>query len=224
MFRVRCLTSLSSLSRSLNSRCERRRIFPLAEILAIARRLQPSPPSDLLLLPLLHLEMATLTETDLTRLSTEDGESFVDAYYTTLNASRNQIASFYLPASAGPRPLPHVSYNGELLSDGAALQDRFEKDMPYTHFEPQSTNVHVMNPTMGPAAGGGKREAESNVSLVVQVSGYVRLQERKEGPMRGYSDSFVLIPNKEMTGGKGTGKQGAGRKWLIQTQNFRFVV
>ena len=167
--------------------------------------------------------MATLTETDLTRLSTEDGESFADAYYTTLNASRNQIASFYVPASTGPRPLPHISYNGELLN-ASSFQERFEKDMPYTHFEPQSTNVHVMNPSIGPAAGAGKREAESNVSLVVQVSGYVRLQERKEGPMRGFSDSFVLVPNKTEMGGKGTGKQSAARRWLIQTQNFRFVV
>lgn len=165
--------------------------------------------------------MATLTETDLTRLSTEDGESFADAYYTTLNTTRSHITSFYVPTSAGPRPLPHISYNGELM-DASAFQQRFEKDMPYTHFEPQSTNVHVMNPSVGPVAGTGKREAEGNVSLVVQVSGYVRLRERKEGPMRGFSDSFVLVPNGEDVGGKG--KQSAGRKWLIQTQNFRFVV
>ena len=170
-------------------------------------------------------EMATLTETDLTRLSTEDGESFADAYYTTLNASRGQIASFYVPTSTTPRPLPHISYNGELLNDASAFQQRFEKDMPYTHFEPQSTNVHVMNPSIGPQdAGAGKREAERNVSVVVQVSGYVRLKERKEGPMHGFSDSFVLVPNKEELGGKGTGKQKAERRWLIQTQNFRFVV
>lgn len=168
--------------------------------------------------------MATLTETDLTRLSTEDGERFADAYYTALNASRSQIASFYTPPTAGARPLPHISFNGELLHDASAFQERFEKEMPYTHFEPQSTNAHVMNPSIGPAAGSSKRDAEANVSLVVQVSGYVRLQERKEGPMKGFSDSLVLVPNKEETGGQGTGKQSAGRKWLIQTQNFRFVV
>lgn len=168
--------------------------------------------------------MTTLTETDLTRLSTEDGESFADAYYTSLNASRAQIASFYVPASAAARPLPHISFNGELLNDAAVFQQRFEKAMPYTHFEPQSVNVHVMNPSVGQVAGQGKREAEANVSLVVQVSGYVRLQERKEGPMRGFSDSFVLVSNKDETGAKATGKQSSGRKWLIQTQNCRFVV
>lgn len=180
--------------------------------------------NSILLSYLRHANMTTLTETELTRLSTEDGESFADAYYTALNASRAQITSFYVPSSTSPRPLPHISFNGELLNDASTLQERFEKDMPYTHFEPQSANVHVMNPSIGHIIGNSKRDAEANVSLVVQISGYVRLQERKEGPMKGFSDSFVLVPNKEETGGKGAGKQSAGRKWLIQTQNFRFVV
>lgn len=167
--------------------------------------------------------MTTLTDTELVKLATEEGESFVDAYYTALNGSRNKLASFYVPKSAGPRPMPHISYNGELFNDAAAFQERFEGDMPYTHYEPQSMNAHVLSPNMGlPAA--SKREAERNVSLTVQVSGYVRLEERKEGPMRGFSDTFVLLPNKEEVGGKGTGKQGEGRRWVIQSQNFRFVV
>jgi NTF2-related export protein 1/2 len=48
--------------------------------------------------------------------------------------------------------------------------------------------------------------------------------ERKDGPLRGISESFVLVPNKEEVGAKGTGKGDHGRKWLIQTQNFRIVV
>lgn len=51
-----------------------------------------------------------------------------------------------------------------------------------------------------------------------QVSGYVRLIERKDGPMRGFADHLTLIPNKD------TSKAGEGRQWVIQTQNFRFVV
>lgn len=171
--------------------------------------------------------MATLTETDYTRVSTEAGEHFIDAYYSALNGSRTNITSFYIPTSPGPtagRGLPHISYNGELLTDASAFQERFEKQMPWTHFEAQSVNVHVVNPYITPAEGKSKREAERNMSLVVQVSGYVRLQERKEGPMRGFSDSFVLVPNKEEVGGRGTGKQDHGRRWLIQSQNFRFVV
>lgn len=170
--------------------------------------------------------MATLTETDYTRVSTDAGEHFVDGFYTALNASRNQIKSFYVPTTtaAGGRGLPHISFNGELLQGASAFQERFEKQMPWTHFEPQSVNVHVMNPNMDSSDRKMKKDAEANMSLTVQVSGYVRLIERKEGPMRGFSDSFVLVPNKEEAGGRGTGKQDHGRKWLIQSHNCRFVV
>ena len=170
--------------------------------------------------------MATLTETDYTRVATETAEAFIDQYYTALNASRKQISSFYLPTTteASGRSLPHISYNGELLQDAAAFQDTFEKQMPYTFFEPQSVNAHVLNPNLNPSEGKSKKDAERNMSLTVQISGYVRLVERKDGPMRGFSDSFVLVPNTEEAGGRGTGKQDEGQKWLIQSQNFRFVV
>ncbi|KAK5164150.1 uncharacterized protein LTR77_010241 [Saxophila tyrrhenica] len=171
--------------------------------------------------------MATLTETDYTRVSTDTGEQFVDAYYTALDGSRNQIKSFYVPTApiVNGRGVPHISYNGEVLQDASIFQERFEKQMPWTHFEPQSVNVHVMNPSMASLGDKpSKRDAERNMSLVVQVSGFVRLHERKEGPVRGFSDSMVLVPNKEEVGGRGTGKQDHGRRWLIQSQNFRFVV
>ena len=171
--------------------------------------------------------MATLTETEYTRISTEASEHFVDAFYTALNGSRNQIASFYVPTTAlsPDRSLPHISYNGELLQSAGAFQERFEKQMPWTHFEPQSVDVHVLNPSLTPVSGNAsKRDLERNMSLTVQVSGYVRLAERKEGPMRGFSDSFVLVPNKEEVGGRGTGRQDHGKRFLIQSQNFRFVV
>ena len=164
--------------------------------------------------------MATLTEVDYTRVATETGESFIDQYYTILNGSRKQISSFYVTTSTLPsgRALPHISFNGELIQDAAVFQETFEKQMPWTYFEPQSVNAHVLNPDFNPGDGKSKKEAERNMSLVVQVSGYVRLVERKEGPMRGFSDSFVLVPNPD------TGKQDVGRKWLVQSQNFRFVV
>ncbi|KAM0690541.1 hypothetical protein Q7P36_009308 [Cladosporium allicinum] len=169
--------------------------------------------------------MATLTETDYTRVSNDAAEQFTDAFYTALNGSRNQLASFYVPAVIQPsgRGLPHISYNGEVTNDATAFATKFEKEMPWTHFEPQSLDVHVLNRTLLPVEGKSKKELERNMSLTVQVSGYVRLYERKDGPMKGFSDSFVLVPNKEEVGGKGTAKSGHGRQWVIQTQNFRFV-
>ena len=164
----------------------------------------------------------TLTDLELMQLATESGEAFVEGYYTALNGSRHQVASFYVPKSTGARPMPHISYNGNLYNDASAFQERFQ-EMPYTHFEAQSVNAHVLNRDMGLSLH-SKQDAHQNVSLTVQVSGYVRLEERKEGPMRGFSDSFVLVPNKVEVGGKGTSKQGEGKKRVIQRQNFRFVV
>jgi NTF2-related export protein 1/2 len=171
------------------------------------------------------LTMAALTETDYTRASTEAAESFADSYYTALNGSRNQLASFYVPPVTQPsgRGLPHISYNGDVLNDATVFATRFEKEMPWTHWEPQSLDVHVLNRALTPVEGKSKKELERNMSLTVQVSGYVRLYERKDGPMKGFSDSFVLVPNKEEVGAKGTGKSGQGRQWVIQTQNMRFV-
>ncbi|EMC91478.1 hypothetical protein BAUCODRAFT_329773 [Baudoinia panamericana UAMH 10762] len=168
--------------------------------------------------------MATLTETDYARVSTDAAERFVDLYYSALDGSRSSIKTYYVPTIVqdNGRGLPSISYNGELLADSAAFQERWEKQMPWTHFEAQSVNVHVMNPTMMPGAGRSKKDAEHNMSLIVQVSGSVRLGERREGPLRGFSDSFVLVPNAELS--RAAGKGGHGRPWLIQSQTFRFVV
>lgn len=170
--------------------------------------------------------MAALTDTDLTQLSTEAAETFADNYYAVLNNGRAQIHSFYVPKQepAKGRAVPYISYNGAVLNDAAELEARFIKDMPYTFYEPQMVNVHVMSPSITGGEAKTKREAERNVSLTVQVSGTVRLLERKDGPKRGFSESFVLVPNTEETAGKGAAKQEAGRKWLIHSQNFRFVV
>ncbi|KAK5132550.1 hypothetical protein LTR08_008867 [Meristemomyces frigidus] len=170
--------------------------------------------------------MTALTQTDYTRISSDAAERLADLYYTALNAQRNTIASFYVPTVTADngRTVPHISYNGEHISDAALFQERWEKQMPYTHFEAQCLNVHVLNPCLLPAEGKSRKELERNMSFVVQVSGAVRLQERKEGPLRGFIDSFILVPNKEEVGGRGTGKQDVGKKWLIQSQTFRFVV
>lgn len=170
--------------------------------------------------------MAALTDTDYTAVATEAAEHFVDMYYTALDGHRHQINSYYVPTviQDNGRGLPSISYNGALITDSSAFQQRWEKEMPRTHFDLQSVNVHVMNASMAPAASKSKRDVEKNVSLIVQVSGSVRLGERKEGPLRGFSDSFVLVPNASQTGGRGAGKQDHGKKWLIQSQTFRFVV
>ncbi|KAK5711219.1 hypothetical protein LTR17_018511 [Elasticomyces elasticus] len=167
--------------------------------------------------------MAALTDTDYTKLATETGERFIDSYYSALDGVRGSIKSFYVPTivQENGRGLPNITYNGEVIGDAASFQERWEKQMPRTHFEAQSVNVHVLNPTLKPTEGMKKKDVEPNMSLIVQVSGSIRIGQPKEGPLRGFSDSFVLVPNSELSGGAGTGKQDHGRQWLIQSQTFR---
>ncbi|KAM3414520.1 hypothetical protein BST61_g9679 [Cercospora zeina] len=163
--------------------------------------------------------MSALSQTDLTKLATETAESFVDNYYTTLSTqqSRKNIASYYIPPIAGSTPsrnLPIINYNGDVINDPQLFQTKFS-EMPWAFYDVQSLNSQIINPAIDPevAKSGRMREMEKNVSIGVQVSGSVRLNERKGGEMRGFSEEFVLVPNK-----------GNGRDWLIQMQNFRFVV
>ena len=154
-------------------------------------------------------------------------ETFTDAYYIALTSARGSLPDYYVPKTVLPsgKLLPQISYNGTVVSDPDDFSNTYTTQMPYTFFEIQSVNAHVLNPALAPLDKTAKpKEQELNMSILVQVSGYVRLIERKEGPMRAFSDTLVLVPNKEEAGAKGKGKTGEGKSWLIQNQNFRFVV
>ena len=124
------------------------------------------------------------------------------------------------------KSLPLITYNGAQMTSPIEFQSLYANQMPFAYFEVQSLNATVLNPTLTPidVEKARPKEVENNMSVLVQVGGYVRLMERKEGPMRGFCDTLVLVPNKEEVGGKGKDKTGEGRSWVIQTQNFRFVV
>lgn len=93
--------------------------------------------------------------------------------------------------------------------------------MPKADYEAQSYDCHVLNPNyvdandmsdaaLVPDATGFK------MSLLVVVSGYVKYGDQRDAKMRGFTENFVLVPNR----GSGNGE----RKWLIQSQNFRMVL
>ncbi|KAK3670110.1 hypothetical protein LTR78_010050 [Recurvomyces mirabilis] len=167
-------------------------------------------------------EMATLTETDYTKVSTEAAEHLVDTYFSALGGARGTISSFYVPTivQENGRGLPSITYNGEMLTDATVFQKQWEDHMPRTHFQVQSLNTHVMNPALVPTDSKTKKDAERNMSLIVQVSGSVRLGEAREGPLRGFSDSLVLVPNTEQAGGRGTGKQDYGKRCSSTSTTF----
>ena len=188
--------------------------------------------------------MATLTADTATKISTEGLSEcsdlrdalfhrlkivsaaglFVDTYYPTLSSSRADIASFYMPVSAMPdgKPLPVIVYNGNIIPDPTAMQKLFQEQMPEARYEVQDYDCQVLNPhyiaegTQGSSPSSGK-----NMTILVTVSGQVRFGQPRAASMRGFSESFVLIPNPAATANT-RGKHI--KAWLIQSQNFRLVV
>ncbi|KAI9767553.1 MAG: hypothetical protein M1840_005590 [Geoglossum simile] len=160
----------------------------------------------------------------LTKISTKAAQDFVDKYYPTLQTSRATLSSFYMPSTkaADGKTLPVLVFNGKTIPDPPALQTMFEKDMPTATYEVQSFDCHPLNPNYN-AAGPGPHPPESgrNMSILISVSGYVKFADVNEDPLRGFHESFVLVPNTAIA----ALKAGEGvRSWLIQSQTFRFVV
>lgn len=115
-----------------------------------------------------------------------------------------------------------ILFNGNTVADGAAVQDIFVNQMPAAHYEVQSFDCQIINrayPTATPA--GAKPSTQMGVkdmSILVIVSGHVRYGEGRDQPQRGFSETFVLVPNPSSDRGK------RRKDWLIQSQNFRLVV
>ena len=146
---------------------------------------------------------------------------FVESFYSALESSRSSISSFYAST------LSTILFNGNAVPDGSSVQDIFVNQMPPTHYEVQSFDCQIINPSY-PATTGipvGSAAAVRNMSLLVTVSGYVEFGDHREmqgSPNRGFSETFVLVPDsvEPRPGAKGRGK----KQWLIQSQNFRLVV
>lgn len=141
---------------------------------------------------------------------------FVQAYYKALESNRDSISAFYDPTPAT------LLLNGNSVATGAAIQDIFKGQMPEANYEIQSFDCQVINrayPT--PKADGIKPAAQmqaKDMSILILVSGHVRYGEGRDQPQRGFSETFVLVPN------AAADRTRAAKKWLIQSQNFRLVV
>lgn len=140
------------------------------------------------------------------------GTEFIQSFYLALENNRATIASFY------NQPASTVLFNGNAVADGNAVQDIFVNQMPPAHYEVQSFDCQIINQAYPTPTTTGTNVKD--MSILVIASGYVRFGESRDLPPRGFSETFVLVPNPSNDGGKGKQKKG----WLIQTQNFRLVV
>ncbi|KAF2434984.1 NTF2-like protein [Tothia fuscella] len=172
--------------------------------------------------------MASVASEDaLTKASTEGAQDFVDAYYTALQNSRPTISTYYVPKTTAPdgTTTPDIIWNGNTYEDGLEFQKMYEDSMPtFVHFDVQAIDCQILNPQYSKETttpGGMGVKPERNISFLVMTAGHMRLEDRSEGPLFEFSETFLLVPNLEK-GGKGV--MGARRGWLIQTQSFRYVV
>ncbi|KAJ5175285.1 uncharacterized protein N7482_001162 [Penicillium canariense] len=160
--------------------------------------------------------MTTASDDTLTKVSTEAATELINTFYPALRNDRSSIGSFYLPTPST------ILFNGNSVADGAAVQDIFLNQMPDAHYEVQSFDCQILNRAYPTAtATGVKPPSEMTVkdmSILVMASGHVRYGENRDQPQRGFSETFVLVPNPSSERGK------RRRDWLIQSQNFRLVV
>ena len=121
--------------------------------------------------------------------------------------------------------VPSIVWNGNLVGDASTLQEMFQQNMPSTQYDVQSVDCHVLNANYN---GMNKqtrsnRDVEKHISILVQVSGSVKLGDTGHtGSMRAFSETFVLVPNVERSSGRGV--MAGRRSFLVQSQNFRYVV
>ncbi|KAJ5108966.1 hypothetical protein N7456_005641 [Penicillium angulare] len=155
---------------------------------------------------------------ELTKVSTDGASELVQTFYSALTSNRESIASFYAPTPS------KILFNGNTVADGAAVQDIFVNQMPHAHYEAQSFDCQIINPGYPTVTAAGiKPSAQMTVkdmSILVSVSGFVRYGEGRDQPQRGFSETFVLVPNPTPSTDRGKRR----RDWLIQSQNFRLVV
>ena len=149
-------------------------------------------------------------------------QKFVGSYYKALESQRATIASFYIEptTSNDGKALPSIIYNGHVHNRGDTIQKWFVEEMPPTHFDVQSVDSHCLNPNYHPE---GKQRGgpESGMSVVVTVSGSVRLEDSRSAPLKGFSESFIIVPNPAAMGHHTRGKPV--KDYIVQTQTFRLI-
>lgn len=94
--------------------------------------------------------------------------------------------------------------------------------MPAAHYEVQSFDCQIINRAYPSVTASGVKSSDQmtvkDMSVLVIVSGHVRYGESRDQPQRGFSETFVLVPNPS------SDREKRRKDWLIQSQNFRLVV
>lgn len=143
----------------------------------------------------------------------------MQSYHSALQTNKVPISTFY------SRIPETIVWNGNVLSDGMAVQEIFANQLPNSLFEVQSVDCHIINrnyPIPDQDENAARRiNVKEHISMVVVVNGSVKLGGSKgESDDRGFSETLILIPNTNIR----RKEHDRNRKdFVIQSQNFRMV-
>ncbi|KAI4255848.1 MAG: hypothetical protein LQ352_002366 [Teloschistes flavicans] len=150
---------------------------------------------------------------------------FIESYYAALNTRQEPLSSFYISpcAMTGGKSLPSISFNGDQIRNATALQVMFEDQIPAAYYEVKCYDCHVVNSNyVAENTEGWPPKTGKNMTILVAVSGCVTFGHNDEAKKRGFSETFLLVPNPVAAANKQRAKDV--KEWIIQTQNFRVVV
>lgn len=119
------------------------------------------------------------------------------------------------------KPLPAIVFNGNIIPNPATMQSMFQEQMPKAEYVPGDYDCHVLNPNyIVEGVQTASHTSGKNMTILLTVSGSVKYGEARSVEPRGFSETFVLIPNPSAAA---SGRSRHVREWLIQSQSFRLV-
>ena len=152
-------------------------------------------------------------------------QNFLETYYPAFGSDRNILSSFYMPETSLPNgsSIPSITINGTVIANPVELQSLLEETAPNAHYEVQAFDTHVVNPNyIAEGTTENISETGKNMVILINANGYVKYGTEHSSTPRGFSESFILAPNKEFE--KVKNKKANTREWLIMSQTFRIVV
>lgn len=150
-------------------------------------------------------------------------ELFVARYYEALNRN-STLLPFYMDSTARYTTKADISINGAIVTSPAEYSKLLEEQGPGVHYEAESFDTHVLNPSFAYSAPDHipdqdmREKKGERMSVAVTVMGKVRYGKGKDAPVKMFNETFVLVPNWDaMVRNPPRGI----RRWLIMSQNFR---
>ena len=154
-------------------------------------------------------------------------QNHIQKFYRALQSDQSKIASFYAPADENETKLPGLAFisivfNGNEFLDPQDFQTIITETMSPIQYEIHAFDCQTIIPSVNPKCDIIPNASKGTaMTLLILVSGGVRIGPLKESEMKGFSESFVLVPNPLFSNLRKKGKHTM--EWLIQSQTFRYT-